>query len=203
MCAPPNGLAQDADLPPRDPILQIEAGMHTATIGRIGADAGCTVAATGSEDKTVRLWRVSDGKLLRVMHPPIGAESDGKVYAVAMAPDGQWVAAGGFSRRPGHHFVYVFQTATGAMVKSFGPFPQVIQHLAVSPDGQFRRDAAGGQGVRVWRHAESDLASWRICAGGPGIWRETRPGGLDRGRCTRSATENPADMPPGERRPGA
>jgi WD40 repeat protein len=165
MCAPPNGLAQDADLPPRDPILQIEAGMHTATIGRIGADAGCTVAATGSEDKTVRLWRVSDGKLLRVMHPPIGAESDGKVYAVAMAPDGQWVAAGGFSRRPGHHFVYVFQTATGAMVKSFGPFPQVIQHLAVSPDGQFlAATLRGGQGVRVWRHAESDLASWRTVA---------------------------------------
>jgi len=165
LCAPPGGMAQDADLPPRDPILQIEAGMHTASIGRIGADAGCSVVATGSEDKTVRLWRVADGKLLKVMHPPTGAGYDGRIYAVAMSPDGQWVAAGGFSRTPGHHFVYVFQTATGAMVKSFGPFPQIVQHLAISPNGQFlAATLRGGQGLRVWRHAESDLTSWQMVA---------------------------------------
>src|SRR5262245_38728304 len=83
--------------PPLEPILRIDPGMHTAPIFRIGADAGCTLMATGSHDKTVRLWRLPEGKLLRTLRPPIGPRNDGHVYAVAMAPDGSWVAAGGWS----------------------------------------------------------------------------------------------------------
>jgi hypothetical protein len=82
--------------PPQEPILRIDPGMHTATIKRIGVDADCTLLATGSYDKTVRLWRLPEGKLLRTLRPPIGPGNDGKVYAVALASDGSWVAAGGW-----------------------------------------------------------------------------------------------------------
>lgn len=154
-------LAQDLDLPPREPILQIDAGMHTAVIRRLGVDASCSLLATGSEDKTIRLWHLPDGKLLRVIHPPTGPDNDGKIYAVAVSPDGSWLAAGGFSRSPGHHFVYLFQSTSGAMVRSFGPFPQVVEHLAISPDGKFlAATLRGGQGVRVWRNTGDDLGSW-------------------------------------------
>ena len=54
--------------PPQEPILRIDPGMHTAPIKRIGVDAACTLLATGSEDKTVRLWRLPEGKLLRTRH---------------------------------------------------------------------------------------------------------------------------------------
>ncbi len=46
--------AQNAE-PPREPILRIETGMHTAGITRIGVDAG-RYLVTGSADKTVRVW---------------------------------------------------------------------------------------------------------------------------------------------------
>src|SRR5262245_18369182 len=49
--------AQMAPPPPQEPILRIDPGMHTAPIFRIGVDAACTLLATGSYDKTVRLWR--------------------------------------------------------------------------------------------------------------------------------------------------
>src|SRR5262245_13620943 len=58
--------------PPQEPILRIDPGMHTARINRIGVDAACTGLATGSYDKTVRLWRLPEGKLLRTPRPPIG-----------------------------------------------------------------------------------------------------------------------------------
>ena len=70
--------------------------MHTATIKRISLTADGRMMATGSDDKTVRLWSLPDGKLLRTLRPPIGPGNDGKVYAVALAPDGSWVAAGGW-----------------------------------------------------------------------------------------------------------
>ena len=44
-----------------DVFLRIEPGMHTAAIKRIGVDAACTLMATGSEDKTARLWALPEG----------------------------------------------------------------------------------------------------------------------------------------------
>lgn len=46
--------------------------------------------ATGSADKTVRLWDKDDGNLLRVY---IGAQST--IYSLAFSPDGKYLAAAG------------------------------------------------------------------------------------------------------------
>ena len=75
--------------PDQRPFLRIETGMHTATIERIGVDADCSLIATASEDKTVRLWSLPDGKLKRVIRLPIGDGHAGKVDAAAVSPDGR------------------------------------------------------------------------------------------------------------------
>src|SRR5262249_48786640 len=128
-------------LPPRDPTLRIDPGMHTAPINRIGVNLTCTLLATGSEDKTVRLWQLPEGKLLNTLRPPIDPEGyGGKVNAVAMAPDGSWVAAGGWDAHwaaTQQHFVYVFDPKTGAVIARLGPLPEVVTHLAASPNGRF------------------------------------------------------------------
>jgi WD40 repeat protein len=150
--------------PPQDPILRIDPGMHTAPIKRITVDAACTLLATGSHDKTVRLWRLPDGKLITTFRPPIGPGDVGKVYAVAMAPDASWVAAGGWTL-PGQNFVYVFQTATGIVMTRLGPLPNVVHHLAVSRDGRFLAATLGGRrGLRVWERTGASLDSWRLVA---------------------------------------
>jgi WD40 repeat protein len=158
--------AQDQpDLPPQAPFLRIDAEMHTAPIRRLGVDASCSLLATASDDKTVRLWRLPDGQLVNTLRPPIGDGNEGKVYAVAVAPDTRWIAAGGFTRTGGDHWVYIFKAATGAMVARFGPYPRVVANLAVSADG--RRLAATfwrGDGVRVWERQGRDIADWRLIA---------------------------------------
>ena|SRR6266853_5897214 len=47
------------------PVLVIDPGMHTAPIKDVGVDVAGRIAVTGSWDKTVRVWSLSDGKLLR------------------------------------------------------------------------------------------------------------------------------------------
>ena len=82
--------------PDQAPVLRIETGMHTAVIHRIGVDAACTRIATASDDKTVRLWSLPDGKLQRTIRLPIGTGHGGKVNAAALSPDGRRLAAGGW-----------------------------------------------------------------------------------------------------------
>jgi hypothetical protein len=79
-----------------DVFLRIEPGMHTAMINRIAVTADGRMMATGSDDKTVRLWSVPEGRLIRTLRPPLASGYQGKVFAVALAPDGQWLAAGGW-----------------------------------------------------------------------------------------------------------
>jgi WD40 repeat protein len=142
--------------PSRQPVLRIETGMHTAVISRIGVDAAGRYLVTGSVDKTVRVWELATGRLLRVLRPPLGAGDEGKIYAVALSPDGSLIAAGGFtSNEPGNtESIYLFDRESGRMVRRMGGLPNIVDHLAFSPDGTGLAAALGEGGIRVFRVAD-------------------------------------------------
>src|SRR5215831_9132074 len=125
-----------AELPP-EPVLRLETGMHTAPIRSIDVDAQERYLVTGSHDKTVRVWELATGRLLRVLRPPIGPGDEGKIYGVAISPDGRTVAAGGFTSPPGtSESIYLFDRATGHLRQRIAGLPDVVHHLAFRPDGE-------------------------------------------------------------------
>jgi hypothetical protein len=141
------------DCPSQDPVLRIETGMHVALIKHIGVDRACRIAATGSWDKTVRVWSLPDGRLLRTLRAPIGSGHSGEIYATAVSPDGRWVAAGGYDARSDiahENFVYIFDASTGTLAARVGPFEDYINHLAFSPDGRWLAAVGGAAaGLKV------------------------------------------------------
>jgi WD40 repeat protein len=78
-------------------MLRLETGMHTTAIRHIGVDMAQRYLVTGSEDKTVRVWELTSGRLLRTLRPPIGTGNEGRIYAVTLSPDGSTVAAAGWT----------------------------------------------------------------------------------------------------------
>jgi WD40 repeat protein len=149
-----SAIAQDRE-PPREPILRVETGMHTAVIRRIGVDAANRYLVTASDDKTVRVWELPSGRLLRIIRVPIGEGDEGKLFAVALSPDGNTIAAGGWTSTDGlHENIYLFDRASGRLIKRVSGLPNVVLHLAYSPDGRYLAATLGGQnGLRIYQTA--------------------------------------------------
>jgi WD40 repeat protein len=139
--------------PSREPILRIETGMHTAVITHIGVDAANRYLVTASHDKTVRVWELPAGRLLRVIRVPIGAGDEGKLNAVAISPDGSTIAAAGYTGIGGDKdCIYIFDRESGRLVRRLGGLPTVVYRLAYSPDRRYLAATLGQEnGVRVYQ----------------------------------------------------
>ncbi len=156
------GVASYAGEPPKDPILRIETGMHTAIIGRIGIDAENRYLVTGSPDKTVRLWELATGRLIRTIRPPIGEGDEGMIHAVAISPDGKTVACGGRTGvEGGKSFnIYLFDRESGRLTKRIPGLPNHILHLIYSKDGRFLAATLGGRnGCRIYQTSDYTLVA--------------------------------------------
>ena len=83
------------DLFPSEPLLRLNPGLHTATIKRADIDSDERFLVSASYDKSVLLWDLETGRLKKTLRVPAGPGNIGKVYAVAMSPDGETIAVGG------------------------------------------------------------------------------------------------------------
>ena len=140
------------------PILQLETGMHTAVIRRISVDSANRYLVTASDDKTIRVWELSSGRHLKTLRPPIGFGNSGKIYAVAISPDGSSIACGGYTDE--FNSIYIFYRETGRIVKRIQGLPIVVNHLVYSPDGRFLAVSLSGKyGMRVYSTRDYSLVS--------------------------------------------
>lgn len=141
--------------PPSTPFLRIETGMHMTEISRIDVDAAERILVSASEDKTARVWDLRDGKLLQILRPPQGAGPEGMLYAVAISPDGSTIAVGGYTGPTGGPFsVYLYGRVSGALIRTIGEFPQVVEHLSYSGDGRYLAVALGANGIGMYRTSD-------------------------------------------------
>lgn len=142
--------AARAGEPPTAPVLRVEAEMHTAMINRVATDAAGRWVVTASDDKTARVWERATGRPVRVLRPPLGPGNEGKLYAVALSPDGRLVAVGGWGQSRDHD-VYLFDRATGALLARQGGHENVINHLAFDATGRRLAATLGGRnGLRLY-----------------------------------------------------
>jgi WD40 repeat protein len=141
--------------------LRIEMGMHSSIITSIGVDAQNQFIVTGSQDKTVRLWELTTGRLLKIFRPPIGEGPVGMIFAVAISPDGKTIACGGRGegREGAPNSIYLFDRESGKLVRRIGGLSYNLLKLAYSKDGKFL--LAGMQsngGIRIYRTSDYSLA---------------------------------------------
>ena len=152
----------------QEPFLRMEMGMHTSWITSIGVDAQNQFIVTGSQDKTVRLWELSTGRLLKIFRPPIGEGPIGMIFAVAVSPDGKTIACGGRteSGEGTSRSIYLFDRESGKLVRRIGGLSYNLLRLAYSKDGRFLVVGMQNNG------RNPNLSNLRLfpCWRGQGLW---------------------------------
>ena len=126
--------------PAREQIRDL-LGVNFTEVAFVGDD---TVVAAGF-DSSVRVWRRTTGEPLRMIRYP------GPCEAVAISPDGKWLAAGG-----GDHAVHVWEMATGSERTTLRGHRDDVYTARFSPDGARIISAGRDRTVRIW-----DVASGR------------------------------------------
>ena len=97
------------------PLLQIETGGHLSLIRALQVTRDGKWLISASDDKTIRIWDLQSGRLKRVLRGEIGDSDHGKIYALAISPDGKLLAAGGSTGRTGGtaHPIRLYDFASG------------------------------------------------------------------------------------------
>src|SRR5262245_25863033 len=126
--------------------------MHTGLIERIATDAAGRWAVTASYDKTARVWEVASGRQLAVLRPPQDVGDEGRLDAVALSPDGALGAVGGWTGWDWDQetSIYLFDRVSGRLLRRLPGLPNVVFHLAFSPDGRWLAASLGTSGVRLF-----------------------------------------------------
>ncbi len=137
------------------PQLVLDAGGHTAAVNKVrflGNDQVLSV----SDDKTVRRWSVRTGEAVDVLRPPIGSGRSGALYALAVSPDLQMLAVGGYESPGNNHGVYLINLRDRQVIQVLRGHTNVIIDLAFSQNSRWLASASADKTARVW-----DLGSYR------------------------------------------
>ncbi len=136
--------------------LDLDTGGHRGVIRSLSVSQDGRFLASGSDDKTVRVWEAATGTSLITLRGQIGPGAEGVINAVALSPDGTRVAVGGYfapHASTGRPFgdTRIFDTQTGQITHVLRGLDLPVEALSYTPE----RDelVASGQGgiVARWR----------------------------------------------------
>lgn len=138
------------------PVLVLDAGGHTATVRDVLFTPDERELITVSEDKTIRVWDTLSGEPLRVIRPPVGTGDEGRLFAAALSPDGQWLAVGGYrALTPSRdHRIYLISLPKNRIERVLKGHTNVIHALAFSQDGKCLASGSSDRTARVWNVAD-------------------------------------------------
>ncbi len=121
---------------------------HEGPITALSLNADGTKLASGSADKTARVWGVAEGKELAKFAGHAGA-----VTAVALNAAGTQVASGAADNT-----LKLWNAVDGMEIKNFAGHTAPIVAVALTANGQNLVSAAGEKTVRVWNLADGAQA---------------------------------------------
>jgi WD40 repeat protein len=139
---------------------------HPARVRVVAVSPDGSLVATGADDRQVRLWKTSSGKLVPAGDPlPHGSP----IQAIAFSPDGKVVATAAAQEPKG---AQLWDTSTRER-RAVLAHPDNLSQVCFSPDGRLAATAGFRGDVRVWDVSSGRPALPRPLVHGLAVWAVT------------------------------
>ncbi|MEH2316851.1 MAG: ribosome assembly protein 4, partial [Nostoc sp.] len=103
--------------------------------------------ASASYDKTIKIWDVSSGQLLKTL---TGHSSE--VYSVAYSPNGQQLASASYDKT-----IKIWDVSSGQLLKTLTGHSSEVYSVAYSPNGQQLASASYDKTIKIWDVSSGQL----------------------------------------------
>ncbi|MCX7992248.1 MAG: Ig-like domain-containing protein [Fimbriimonadales bacterium] len=119
-------------------------GGHRGQVNQIAYSPDGQYLASASEDSTIKIWRLSDGQLVRTL---TGHASG--VFSLAFSPDGQYLASGSEDAA-----VKIWRVSDGQLIRTLTGHAAGLRSVVFSPDGQYLATGGLDNLIKLWQTAD-------------------------------------------------
>jgi WD40 repeat protein len=132
-------------------VIKTLAG-HTDIIWTVALSANGQTLASGSEDRTIKVWNPQTGQLMHTFSGHAGA-----VRAIALSLDGNLLVSAGSDRT-----IKMWNLKTDKLIRTLEGHQDTIWSVAISSDRRYLATASADRTIKIWNiHTKELLATFK------------------------------------------
>ncbi|KAK3582368.1 hypothetical protein CHS0354_023912 [Potamilus streckersoni] len=128
---------------------------HTSYVRSVAFSPDGTQALSGSSDKTIKLWKVSDGSLIHTFSST--EQHTSSVFSVTFSPDGTHALSGSADNT-----IKLWRVSDGSLIRTFSTttgqqHTSWVNSVVFSPDGTQALSGSDDKTIKLWRVSDGSL----------------------------------------------